>query len=70
MGSGAVSSQAEEVGGTIPRISDVGLVVGAVEVLAVPAGREVDVGPDSALADILGQAWSVETIKSVSCATL
>jgi hypothetical protein len=56
----AVSAQAKEVGGAARGVGDVRPVVGAVEILAVPAGGEVDVGADTTLADILGQMLGIE----------
>lgn len=47
VGGRAVATKTQESGGTADGIGNVVLVVGAVQVLSIPAGREVDVGTDT-----------------------
>jgi hypothetical protein len=56
----AAASDRKELGGARSWVRHVRLVVGRVEVLAVPACGELDVGSNATFADILGQVLGVD----------
>lgn len=62
VGGRARTSQAQEVGRAGRRVGDVVLVVGAVQVLAIPASREENVGSDTSSAHLVRQSLRVDTM--------